>query len=494
MLKKYELHDRTGQPLVDRDIRRESNHGPVGCSSSKTWQWSCVLQDIKIHESRCTSRIHSRPKSFARIDLPRWTSSAQPQRSKIWGSVSGRDRVARARCQRSSVEAGQKCVKIKGENRATFFSPSENRCLPASTLKLEERKFVVDSGASMHMISNKEFNDAEMDILNKSCSPTRVKTANGEVQTHEEATVYVKELDIFLTMKVLETRQHYCRLGSFAMISLKNGIRIQCNTENFVPIVVPGLSTSCSSGSYHSTSRTPSRQENDHPTSSSSSSSSPTATSSDSETREKEDRTESDTSSVPVSSFNVDDRTGTPSVDQANQNTSTVDLAAAVPETSHHSSFHHFSLSAQQVAGRGTRQRNVWKDGWRSPKFESVLPDLCLCPTRKVKRSVSDAMLSSHHLRDICRQWCLSSHWWQCTPGDCECCALSCVGDRSLELRRRNLWTGTSFETSDSQSVTAAFKTSDLGWGDEKRWDTPWRADSPPVNIQHSSNQHTNIH
>ena len=44
-------------------------------------------------------------------------------------------------------------LKLKEHQRATFFSPSENRCLPASTLKLEERKFVVDSGASMHMIS-----------------------------------------------------------------------------------------------------------------------------------------------------------------------------------------------------------------------------------------------------------------------------------------------------------------------------------------------------
>ena len=29
-------------------------------------------------------------------------------------------------------------------------------------------------------------------------------TANGEVQTHEEATVYVRELDMFLTVKILE--------------------------------------------------------------------------------------------------------------------------------------------------------------------------------------------------------------------------------------------------------------------------------------------------
>ena len=56
----------------------------------------------------------------------------------------------------------------------------------------------------MHMISKKDLNNAEMDTLTKSYSPTIVITANGEVQTHEEAIVYVKELDFFLTMKVLE--------------------------------------------------------------------------------------------------------------------------------------------------------------------------------------------------------------------------------------------------------------------------------------------------
>ena len=63
-------------------------------------------------------------------------------------------------------------------------------------------------------------------------------------------------------------------------ISLKNGIRIQCNTENFVPIVVLGKLTSSSSSLLSSTSMSPPRQEIDHPTSSSSSSTSPTMTSS----------------------------------------------------------------------------------------------------------------------------------------------------------------------------------------------------------------------
>ena len=65
----------------------------------------------------------------------------------------------------------------------------------------------------MHMISKKDMNDAEMDTLTKSCSPTIVITANGEVQTHEEAIVYVKELDIFLPMKVLQDTPAVPSLG-----------------------------------------------------------------------------------------------------------------------------------------------------------------------------------------------------------------------------------------------------------------------------------------
>ena len=219
-------------------------------------------------------------------------------------------------------------LKLNEHQRATFFfSPSENRCLPAPTLKPEEREFVVESGASMHMISEKDLSDAEMDTLTKSCSPTIVTTANGEVQTHEEAIVYVKELDIFLTMKVLENTPAVFSLGklcdengySYEWINgqkphlIKNGIWIICNTENFVPIVVPGLSSSSSASS--STSRTPMKQES-HSSSSSSSPSSPTVD--EIPVREREDAPDSDISPVPVSEL-VDDRSGKPEEIQANK-------------------------------------------------------------------------------------------------------------------------------------------------------------------------------
>ena len=67
----------------------------------------------------------------------------------------------------------------------------------------------------MHMISKKDLNSAEMDTLTKSCSPTIVITANGEVQTHEEATVYVKECEKILTMKVLEDTPAVLSFGKF---------------------------------------------------------------------------------------------------------------------------------------------------------------------------------------------------------------------------------------------------------------------------------------
>ena len=65
----------------------------------------------------------------------------------------------------------------------------------------------------MHMINKKDLNSAEIDTLTKSCSPAIVITANGEVQTYEEAIVYVKEVDIFLTMKVLENTPAVLSLG-----------------------------------------------------------------------------------------------------------------------------------------------------------------------------------------------------------------------------------------------------------------------------------------
>ena len=63
---------------------------------------------------------------------------------------------------------------------------------------------MVDSGASVHMVSKRDLNSAELATMRTSKSPTTVMTANGEVQTREEATVYVEQLDLFVKVMLLE--------------------------------------------------------------------------------------------------------------------------------------------------------------------------------------------------------------------------------------------------------------------------------------------------
>ena len=70
------------------------------------------------------------------------------------------------RQERDAHEAAWKMARcvltLKEKHKTTFFSPSKNWCLPSpSRIIPEEREFVVDSGASMHMISKKDLNSAE---------------------------------------------------------------------------------------------------------------------------------------------------------------------------------------------------------------------------------------------------------------------------------------------------------------------------------------------
>ena len=167
--------------------------------------------------------------------------------------------------------------KLKEKDKATFCSLTNEWCLPApSAIKPEERGFVVDCRASMHMLSRKDLNSAELDTVRVSQSPTTVVTANGEVQTREEATVCVKELDLSVTVKLLEDTPAVLSLGklcedhgySYEWTSgqkphlIKGGRRIKCSTEKHAPIVVSGLPTgSSSSGTLISPTSVPQEAE-----------------------------------------------------------------------------------------------------------------------------------------------------------------------------------------------------------------------------------------
>ena len=103
--------------------------------------------------------------------------------------------------------------KLKANDKATFFSLAKWVLPFASARESEERDFVVDSGASMHMVSEKDLNSAQLETMRTSRSPTTVMTANGEVRTNKEATENVKQLDFFVNVMLLQETPAVLSLG-----------------------------------------------------------------------------------------------------------------------------------------------------------------------------------------------------------------------------------------------------------------------------------------
>ena len=84
------------------------------------------------------------------------------------------------RCARSKAwDLAKHLYKLKANDKATFFSLGKWIFPSASAREPEEREVVVDSAASMHMVSKKDLNSAELATMRTSRSPTTVMTANG---------------------------------------------------------------------------------------------------------------------------------------------------------------------------------------------------------------------------------------------------------------------------------------------------------------------------
>ena len=275
-----QCHDRSGKPCKMSDVKLGQKSSQRRSSDAR--QMGCVFQDMTPPKSILRKGTDMR-KPIQRVTFtkavarhtkirdqnpplgyicPGEPHERNPNAPKFEDRTQEETEWQEQGAREAAWKLAKRVLKLKEHERAAFFSPSENRCPPASTLKPEEREFVVDSGASMHMISKKDLSDAEMDTLTKSCSPTIVITAQWrEVQTHEEATEYVKKLDMFLTRKVLEDTPAVLSLGKL------------CNEHGY---------------SYEWINGQKPRLIKDH------------------------DQSGIDSPPVPVSSSNVDDRTGNP--------------------------------------------------------------------------------------------------------------------------------------------------------------------------------------
>ena len=76
------------------------------------------------------------------------------------------------------MEFGEKIVQAKRQTKLRFILLWKKSSTGAHLQNPEDGMFVVDSEASMHMLSKKDLSSDEMDSLRRSKKPTTVVTAN----------------------------------------------------------------------------------------------------------------------------------------------------------------------------------------------------------------------------------------------------------------------------------------------------------------------------
>ena len=110
------------------------------------------------------------------------------------------------------------------------------------------------AGASVHMMSKKEFTLAAQETIRKSTDTSVIMTAHGTNHPTEAATVHVCHLEMFVQFPLFQESLAVLSLGNFregAACSyewyghpsylIMNGKTFDCDTDNHNPEVVPGV-------------------------------------------------------------------------------------------------------------------------------------------------------------------------------------------------------------------------------------------------------------
>ena len=150
-------HERSGRPDINRDTCHELTRGPTGRRSSNARQLGCVFQDMEppkltsilrkssdmqqpIQRVKFTKAVARHTKIRDQNPSLGYICPGEPhQRSPNAPKLEDRSQEETEWQEQGAREAAWKLAKrvfkLKEQERATFFSPSENRCLPASILK-----------------------------------------------------------------------------------------------------------------------------------------------------------------------------------------------------------------------------------------------------------------------------------------------------------------------------------------------------------------------
>ena len=165
----------------------------------------------------------------------------------------------RAMCPKQGLGSCQKYIQAQSERQGHILLARRKvfSQVPHQESRRRENLWLIP-GRVAHGQREKDLNSAELETMWTSRSPTTVMTANGEVRTNKEATVCVKQLDLFVTVMLLQETPavlsleklcedhgytYHWKRGQNPHL-IKNGKRIDCKISNYVPFAVPGLSAS----------------------------------------------------------------------------------------------------------------------------------------------------------------------------------------------------------------------------------------------------------
>ena len=132
-----------------------------------------------------------------------------------FGERSHEEALHQERCaRRAAWDFAKNIYKLKNVDKASFCTPVEAKVMPAPTSKRpEEREFVVDSGASMHTMSEKDLSSDELDTLRRSRTPPCGTYSQWRSAYNEEAQVFALDLHLFVTVQLLEETLAVLSLG-----------------------------------------------------------------------------------------------------------------------------------------------------------------------------------------------------------------------------------------------------------------------------------------
>jgi hypothetical protein len=143
-------------------------------------------------------------------------------------------------------------VKRKSRNR------SRNKKHIATLNNPGPRRYIVDSGASFHLVSKETLSEEEQGTISPLEDPIPIQTANGEVVVSETCRIYVHELGIYLRAHLLDCTVAVLSLGllcdkegySYSWrpkeppFLSKGKTKVVCYPNHNVPFLFPGLSPS----------------------------------------------------------------------------------------------------------------------------------------------------------------------------------------------------------------------------------------------------------